>query len=226
MKFRLFAQRTVWWPTRLGWSCLLLLFGSGMGWWFLAGEAFLAETRRVPAEVLVVEAWIGRDGMQAAKDEFEAGKYRWLIAAGGYTGEGWMERRWSYAEMAEKELLRLGVPRDRLLVAQARETDAQRTFESALATKAVLEQHGLEGAAVNVFTRGPHSRRSRLVFAEVLGSKTPVGAISWSLPESQVGSWWQSSDRAKELVTETAGYWFEALAGSGRWARGSVSAVP
>jgi uncharacterized SAM-binding protein YcdF (DUF218 family) len=226
MKLQLFSRRTIWWPTWLGWSCLLLLIGSGVGWWFLAGEAFLAQTQRVLAKVLVVEAWIGRDGMQAAKEEFEAGKYEWLIAAGGYTGEGWMERRWSYAQMAEKELLRLGVPRDRLLAAQARETDAQRTYESALATMAVLEKHGLEGAAVNVFTRGPHSRRSRLVFAKVLGSKTLVGTISWSLPESQVGSWWRSSDRAKELVTETAGYWFEALAGSGRWAKRSVSAAP
>ena len=124
-------------------------------------------------------------------------------------------------KVARKELLRLGVPPAKLLSASAGETDTQRTYASAVATRAALATHGIEPQAVNLLTRGPHSRRSRIVFSKVLGPRVRVGAISWNPPGSGQGRWWQSSERAKELVTETAGYWFEALAGSGRWMRRS-----
>ena len=44
--------------------------------WFNYGELFLALTHRLPAEVLVVEGWIGREGVRAAVDEFERGSYQ------------------------------------------------------------------------------------------------------------------------------------------------------
>jgi hypothetical protein len=217
MKLRLFQRRTIWCPTWLGWLCLLALLGALPGWWFIYGEGVLSLTARQPSEVLVVEGWIGREGMRAAKTEFDQGGYRYLVATGGYTGEGWMDRRWSYAEMAEKELLRLGVPRERVLVAQAGDLDTQRTYQAAVATRQALASHGIRPVGVNVFTRGPHSRRSRLVFAKVLDAGTRVGAISWNPPGSHEGAWWRSSDRAKELITETAAYVYEVVAGSGRW---------
>lgn len=177
----------------------------------------LLVTARVPADVLIVEGWIGRDGIRAAKEEFEAGGYRYLVATGGYTGEGWLDRRWSHAEMAEEELVRLHFPREQLLVAKTSPTDSQRTYESAVVGKEALEQRRIQIAAVNVFTRGPHARRSRLVFAKVFGASTPVGVVSWNPPGSTDGTWWRSSERAREFIGETAGYWFEVLLSSGRW---------
>lgn len=218
MKLRLIRQRTIWCPTWLGWLCLLPLLGALPAWWLCSGEAFLSLNARETAEVLVVEGWIGRAGIQAAKKEFEGGGYGWVIATGGWAKEGgWSEGGRSYAEMAGQELLRLGVASDKIVVASAGEVDTQRTYRSAVATREALVKHGIEPRAVNVLTRGPHSRRSRMVFSKVLGPHLRVGVISWQPPEDRVGRWWQSSERAKELVTETAGYWFELLAGSGRW---------
>lgn len=226
MKLRLVCQRRVWCPTWLGWLCLLPLIGAIPAWWFYGGESFLSLTAPETAEVLVVEAWIGRAGMEAAKAEFDHGGYRWMVAAGGFTDKGgWTDEAWTYAEMAGNELERLGVPRDKLILASSGESESARTFRSAMATREALAAHGIQPVAVNVLTRGAHGRRSRLVFSKVLGPKVRVGVVSWQPPEDRVGLWWESSERAKELVGETAGYWFELLAGSGRWLHRGSSVV-
>jgi hypothetical protein len=69
---------------------------------------------------------------------------------------------------------------------------------------------------MNVFTWGPHARRSHLVFAKVERPETDVGVVSWAPVSYRQVPWWRSSERAKEFLTETAGYVFEALFNSGR----------
>lgn len=224
MTLRLLARRTLWWPTWRGWLVLVLLVAALPIWWFVYGEAFLSVTARVPAKALIVEGWIGRDGVRAAKEEFETGGYRYLVATGGYTGEGWLDRRWSYAEIVEEELLRLHLPREQLIVAKTSPTDNRRTYESAVAGKEALEQRKVRFLAVNVFTRGPHARRSRLVFSKAFGGSTQVGVISWSPPGATEGPWWRSSERAREFIGETAGYLYELLFSSGRWLPGKPTA--
>ena len=136
---------------------------------------------------------------------------------GGVTiSERWEVGGWSYAEGAQHELIRLGIPAERILVATARESERQRTFESAVAVRRALQTKGIHPKALNVFTWGPHARRSRLVFAKVETPEINVGAVSWTPAAYDTGPWWRSSDRAKELLAETAGYIYEAAFNSGR----------
>jgi hypothetical protein len=217
IKVRLFRQRTIWCPTWLGWLCLGLPLVAVLVWWSVRGESYLSLTSRVGADVLVVEAWIGREGMQAAKEEYEAGGYCWLVATGGLTRGGWIEAGGSYAAMAEEEWLRLGLPREKVLAAPSKDPDSQRTFQSALAVRRLLEARGLPGTSVNVLTRGPHARRSRNAHQKAFGKHTAVGVIAWNPEAGSPLPWWRSSERAKEMLTETAGYLYEGLLDSGRW---------
>ena len=216
-RLQLIRRRTVWCPTWIGTFCLVLGLGIPLAWWVIRGEAFLSSTERLPAEVLVVEGWIGRDGVRAAGVEFAQRGYQYIITTGGRTtAERWEKGGWSYAEGAEHELVRSGVPEDRIIVAPARDTDTQRTYESAVAVWRALQAKGIKPRTVNVFTFGSHGRRSALVFAKVLGPETKVGVISWAPPGYSSTPWWRSSDRAREMITETAGYLFEAVLSSGR----------
>jgi len=218
--WRIFERRTLWWPTRLGWTCLLLPpLALLLGWCFY-GEAFLSPTSRVPSNVLVVEGWAGRDSMAAAAREFQGSGYRLLVAAGGPTGDSWAARNWNYAELAAEELVRHGLPKDQLLVAPTNESENQRTYHAALAVRRALEARGPLPAAINVWTRSTHARRSRLVFAKVFGSKTHVGVIAWSRTGSLAKPWWRSSERSRDFLEETVGYFFERLLNSGRWSSG------
>jgi len=215
-RLRLLERRTVWCPTLLGWFCFVLLLVIPSAWWLLCGESFLSSTRRLPAEVLVVESWIGYAGIRAAAKEFKQHDYQYVVTTGGLTDERWSDHRWSYPEMAERELLRSGVPGEKIIVAPARDTQRQRTYESAVAVFQALHARGIRPDALNVFTLGPHTGRSRLVFAKVHQPETKVGAVDWTPSGDQGLSWWQSSKRAKEFMTETAAYGYELLLNSGR----------
>jgi len=216
MWLRFVQRRTAWQPTFLGSFCILLVLSITfvLGCWRC--EAFLSLARRLPADVLVVEGWIGREGVRAAGQEFEQGGYQYLVAAGGPASDRWEEDRSSYAEKAARELGRSGIPPDRIIVASARDTERQRTFESAAAVWRALQARGIHPKALNVFTLGSHSRRSRLVVAKVFGSGTEIGVISWVPPHDAALPWWRSSERAREVLAETAAYVFEVVLNSGR----------
>ena len=216
----LFKRRTLWCPTLLGWAVLLILTGTPFLLWCFQAEPLLSATQRQPPEVLVVEGWIGLEGLAAAKEEFVRGHYDYVVASGGLSGNLWDRRRWSFASEAEEQLLKLGIPADRVILAVPRNTEEHRTYESALAVRQALLAKGIQPKHLTVFTLGMHARRSRLVFAKVLGSGTEVGVISWVPADYLDGPWWRSSNRALELIKETVGYTFEVLFNSGRPADG------
>ena len=58
------------------------------------------------------------------------------------------------------------------------------------------------------------------------GPETEVGVVGWTPSGYQALPWRRSSDRAKELLTETAGYIFEALLNSGRSSWSSHPELP
>lgn len=217
-RLRLWTRRTVWCPTLAGWLLLTGGAGAALAGWCRAGETFLSVTDRRGADVLVVEGWIGNSGVRAAAAEYFRGHYRGIVATSGLTSDYWDTERWSYAEMARRDLLAAGVPAPAILLAVPAETSTQRTFESAVATRRALREAGVHPRAVAVFTLGAHARRSRLVFEKVLRPDISVGVIAWRPQPDYDGAWWHSSERAEDLLKETAGYLFELLLDSGRWA--------
>ncbi len=226
MRLALFRRRTVWWPTLPGFLCLCGLFIAPFLLWFYRGERFLSHTERLPADVLVVEAWIGIEGLQAAAAEFQHEGYRYIMATGGLTNDRWSTRRWSYTEMARYELSRAGVPADRIIAAPAANSESQRTFESAMAVRKTLQAQAMSPLNVNIFTLGAHARRSRLIFARVLGPETRVGVVSWRPSVYDSEPWWKSSERAADLIKETTGYVFELLVNSGRTSNSPAGPKP
>jgi uncharacterized SAM-binding protein YcdF (DUF218 family) len=223
---RLIRRRTVWCPTSLGSISVAMMMIVPLTWWFNCGESYLSVTRPVPAEFLVLEGWIGREGIRAAATEFKRGGYQYIVSTGGLTSGVWEDQRISYATMAERELMLAGVANDAIIVAPARDSERQRTYESALAALRALQAKGFHPQAINLFTKGPHARRSCLVFAKVFGPGTKVGILSWSPLNQGTIPWWRSSERAKDLLTETAGYVFEALLNSGRGSDHAREAAP
>ena len=187
-----------------------------MAVWFNYGESYLALTDRSQADILVVEGWIGRQGICAAVNEFERGGYRYIVATGGLTSGRWEDQPASYAEMAAREMIRLGVPKQEIVVASSQSTESHRTFESAVGVWRTLRDAGIKPKSLNVFTLGPHARRSALVFAKVNSDGPKIGVIGWLPPEYKTEAWWNSSDRSRELLEETVGYLYELLFNSGR----------
>jgi len=216
MLSRFFRRRTLWWPTWPVWLFIVVVLGVPVALWASYGESFLAVTERPPADVLVVEGWVGVEGILAAKAEFERGGYRFIVTSGGEMRPRWNPDQWNYALEAHKVLLRAGVPPDRALAAPARDVESQRTFIAALAVRRVLEARVPQVKTVTVFTTRAHARRSRLVFSKALPADIPVGCIAWIPSHEGPGGWWTSSERALDLLKESVGYLFEGSLSSGR----------
>jgi hypothetical protein len=214
---RFFRRRSLWWPTGLGWLAILLVLGGPIALWTFTGEKFLCRTERVPAKILVVEGWVGVEGFHAAKAEFDQHGYDLVVTSGGNSLERWSEHQWNYAVEAAEALVRFGVPASKVIAAPAASTTSGRTFESALAVRQILVEKHIAPDGVNIFSLGAHARRSRLVFAKVLGSQFHVGMISWIPANYPRGPWWASSERALDFIKETIGWWFEILLNSGRF---------
>jgi uncharacterized SAM-binding protein YcdF (DUF218 family) len=212
----LLTKRTVYCPTALGWLLLISLVSLPIAGWTLFGETFLSQTDRKPAKVLIVEGWITDDALISAADEFRSGGYEWVITTGEYTSGKWNPQRWCFADVAAKALIRSGVPEQKVIRAPAEYSETKRTFEAARQVQHVFRAHPeMNPSEVNVFTAGTHARRSRLVYSKVL-SGSDVGVISWAPAQHRALRWWHSSDRAKQLITESAGWLFELLFDSGR----------
>ncbi len=194
MKIRFFERKEVWWPT---WWCWILAFSivcSPLIYWWFYGEVFLSTTKRFSADVLVVEGWIGAEGLRAAAAEFKRGDYQYVVATGG-PPIARLGQQTTYAEMAGRELIRFGVLPSKVIMAPAKSSTRQRTFESAVAVRQTLYAKGINASALNVFTLGIHARRSRLVFLKVNKPAIKVGVIGWIPPEYAGEQWWHSSER-------------------------------
>ena len=201
-------------PTLLGALAIVVLLFIPVIWLCIYGESFFSLTRRVSAQVLVVEGWIGNDGVRAAAAEFGRGGYQYIVATGGQAED--RQDRSNYAEMAEQELIRSGIPKDKMIIAPTGEIEHERTFKSAVAAWRALKKRGIHPEAINVLTLGPHARRSRLVYAKVYAPATQVGVIAWAPSDYEAAPWWQSSSRTKCFLKEIVGYPFEVLLNSGR----------
>jgi hypothetical protein len=217
LRLRLFRRSTVIWPTWAGSCCIVFVLFLFIAAWITCGESYLAETHRSEADILVVEGWIGQKGISAAVQEFKRGGYRYIVASGGLTSGFWGENEpESYAQMAAREMIRLGFPQEEIVVATSGNTEKHRTFASAVAVWRTLRDAGIKPKALNVFTFGAHARRSALVFAKVNADAAKIGVVAWVPPEYQHERWWHSSERAKQLLEETIGYIYEVLFNSGR----------
>jgi hypothetical protein len=216
MHLALLKRRTIWCPTLLGWIYLVVAAGAPCLFWWFQGESFLSVTHRQPAEILVVEGWIGIEGLRAAAAEFKASGATRIVTTGGLSDEHWSEKRASYAEMARYELIRAGVPAAQIIAAPAVEVETQRTFQMAVAAWSALQAQQPSPTTINVFTAGPHARRSWLVFTKVFRPGIKVGIVSWTRAAYQNEPWWHSSERANEFMKETVAYIYETLLNCGR----------
>jgi uncharacterized SAM-binding protein YcdF (DUF218 family) len=195
-------------------SALLALLVLPVLWLAAYGESFFSLTHRVSPEVLVVDGWIGGSGLQAAAAEFVRGGYKYVVATGDQNGDPPLSL--SYAEIAGQELIRLGIPKERIIVAATAKIERGRTFGSAVAAWRALQNRGIRPQHVNLLTLGSHARRSHLVYIKVFAPATKVGVIAWVPADYESTPWWRSTRRTKCFLKEIVGYPFELLLNSGR----------
>jgi hypothetical protein len=180
-------------------------------------HSFLAVTDRIPAETLIVEAWIPTYTLNQAASEFASGHYqRVLVVRPVYeTGDKYESGRYLGDYMAAT-LVQCGVPRDSVDTLFCSVVEKDRTYHSALAAKHWLEQNGIAAKSIDVATLGPHARRSRLLYEKALGKDVKVGVIALKDLNYDPNHWWRSSEGVREVLGESIAYLYARFIFIGR----------
>ena len=210
---RLVRRRLVWLPTVWGLLAVvvaaaltLALAGMASARWLgrhLAQSEPAAAGSGQGARTLVVEGWLSAGDLDAAVAAFRQGRYERVLVTGGPFDE-WPEERHfpSYAERAADYLRRHGLA-DTVVTAVPAPASAQdRTFQSAVMVREWAARTGTRLDAIDLFSSGVHSRRSRLVFAMALGPGVEVGVLAAPPSGYELDRWWKTSAGAKAVLGE------------------------
>jgi hypothetical protein len=176
----------------------LLLFGM---------QPFLAISRPVSHEILVVEGWMPPYIAEEVAELFRTRKYRGIIVPRAlHTGVTRYETGAITAEYLVETLVKLGVPRQSIHVEFFEAMQRWRTYESAKAVRNWLQKTNQEVNSIDVVTLGPHARRSRLLFEIAFGRHLDIGVIALEDDSYDATRWWKTSAGIREVPFEFLAY--------------------
>lgn len=201
-------QKTSRVPTRAGWLLILTVLAvTTVG--LLAGlYPFLAVQRPVGASLLVVEGWASDVELRQAIRVFEEGGYETLAVTGceaDFAADLLPYR--CYARLTWNRLRQLGVASEKMRWVSAGAVKRDRTYHSALVLKQALGP--LE--RLDVFSVGPHARRTRLLFRKAFGPGVQVGIHCGTPTEYDRSDWWRCSDGVRGVLGELLAWGYARL---------------
>ncbi|HWD19980.1 MAG TPA: ElyC/SanA/YdcF family protein [Verrucomicrobiae bacterium] len=198
------------WRGRFALLAIIVILG---GVFVLKAHDFLAVTHRVDTNILVVEGWIENYALRAAVVEFTNGGYHQLYTTGGpIVGDGGYSNDYrTSASVGAEQLIKLGMPRDRVQLVATHEIGRDRTYQSAVALRDWFRAHHLEVRKLNVLTEDAHGRRSRLLYEMAFGRDVEIGIISEANPDYDPARWWRYSAGVREIISEATAYLYARI---------------
>ena len=204
----LFNFKPRWGLTLRGWLILIIILALAAGAWVFNIQPFLAQTKRVDTDVLVVEGWVHEFTIQAAVQEFRSGHYKKIYTTGGpVVGDGGYSNDFNTSASVGAELLvKAGIPASLVQMVPSHISGRDRTYSSALALREYFQTNGVAVKSFNVLTEDVHARRSRLLFQEAFGCEAAVGIIGAPDPDYDSHHWWRYSEGVREILGESIAY--------------------
>lgn len=190
-----------------GW--LAILGAIALFFWLLLFrlEPFLAYSAPVEADILVVEGWIGDDGIIGAIAEFERKPYELLITAGSNFGRGeYLSQYKNFANLSRATLITLGFDPQKIQPVPTPPAERDRTLTSAIEVKKWLAQNNYTPQGINVYTVDVHSRRTWLLYRRVFAPEIRVGIISHPPQDYDPQTWWAKSEGFRKVFSEGLAY--------------------
>jgi hypothetical protein len=177
---------------------------------FLNIQPYLAVTRRVNTNILVVEGWMPRYALRASAEEFKHGSYERIFTTGGPQdgNGGYVNDYYTAASVAAEGLKKIGIPKDVIQMAPSHVLGRERTYSSAIALRDWFRDHNLAIHSFNVLTEDCHARRTQLLYQEAFGKTVAVGIIAVSNPDYNPKDWWRYSDGVREVIGESIAYMY------------------
>jgi len=222
---KLIERKECWRVTWIGWMGILAFWGLVLLLFLFAIHPFLAPTKPVVADILISDNCLVDYGLKELSDEFRSKNYSLILCAGGNLQEGdpLTEYYKNSAELSAAILMKFGINEKAIVAIPPKPVKKDRTFASALAVKNWLAQNNIQPKGINVFSLGPHSRRSWMLFREAIGEEIPVGIIACENREYDPGRWWKTSSGVRTVLDETIAYIYAKLVFDPERARAEIA---
>lgn len=210
MPIHLARRREIWWPTGPGWLVIAAVLFAALLVALRFLYPFLAVTQPVGARIAVVEGWLDPRELDAASAEIRRRGYQLVVTTGGPL-HTWPDSRpdATFADRAARYLERRGI--SPVVAVRSPITRDYRTYKSAVLVRDWASEHGVEVSSLDIYSRGPHARRSRLLYREAFGEATPVGVVAVAPEGYDPSRWWRSTAGAREVFEQATGWIWTVL---------------
>ncbi|MCW6052629.1 YdcF family protein [Lyngbya sp. CCAP 1446/10] len=207
IQISLIRRREMWAITWEGWVIAIAGLIIAMTLIITNIHPFLAVNAPIKADILVVEGWLPDYAIESAIAEFKKGGYRQLVTTGLPLAKGYYLAEYkNYAELTAATCIALGFDRDKVVAVPAASVVKHRTAASAIALRDWLATSALKVDSINLYSFGPHARRSWIVFKEVLNPEIEVGIIAAVPQDYNPQEWWKSSEGFRTVTGEIIAY--------------------
>lgn len=173
---------------------------------------FLAVNAPIKSDVLVVEGWLPDYALAEVAAEFNRGVYQKIIIVGAPLRHGYFLTQYkSYAYLAAATLVFLGIDSEKIVALPIPLATRDRTQTAALVLKHWLFTHNVEIRSINLYSLGPHARRSWLSFQQALQPQIQVGVMAGMPRDYEPNRWWDYSAGVRTVLSELIGYGYACL---------------
>ena len=190
-------------------ALLLVLLGITFGFRNLG--QFLSPSEPIGRGALLIEGWVSREQFGEAIELYKRGGYSSLLTTGGPYFLDCDRDDATYVAQVARLARENGLSPGELQVVRIPRVTTDRTHAAAVATASWPQIHLSQTVSVDVVSPGPHARRSWLAYRTMLEPMgIEVGVLSAN-PGYEIGEWWRSSEGVKAVVSEFAGWLWEAF---------------
>lgn len=210
--FRLINRRERWGLSRVGWIVSILSVMVVLVMVLFMIYPFLAVNEPVRGELLVLEGWPPDQNVKDAMSVFKSGGYRLLVTTGGPLSKGYYLSEYkNSAELTAATLEKLGFDKQLVVAVPSLPVKMNRTYASALTLKKWLARSDLSVTAMDVYSQGPHSRRTRMLFEKAFGDGIAIGVIAGEDDSYDGEKWWTTSQGFRVVIGEMIAYLYARL---------------
>lgn len=175
-------------------------------------HSFLAPHNPLGARLLIIEAWMAPDQLDQALVVVRNGGYNNVITVGSTAPTDlYRPEPIPYAELARDYLIQHGLPGRLVTAVPTPESAQDRSYLNAVMVRDWLQRSGHTVDAIDVFSSGVHSRRSRTLYRMAFGPQVHVGILAARPSGYDPDAWWVTSIGAKTVLSEVISWAWTAL---------------
>ena len=170
---------------------------------------FLALNSPVNGDIMVVEGWLPYYALEEAVEDFQDGSYKLLVTTGGPLPQSsYLVEYGTVAELAAAMITKIGFDTNKLVPIPTPAVDSDRTYASAIELNKWLDSANMNIESLDIYSFGPHSRRSWLLFQYVFDPAIAVGIVAIENRSYDSRKWWKTSSGVRTVLSEIIAYFY------------------